>query len=264
MKSRLAAIAVAASLAACAGPTLKPSVTPGTLRPDAMLILPGFGYGRDDDKAFRAVAAAAAADGFDVFVPAFINRDGLDSSRVELARFIRDHRLARYRRLHVFAFIAGAWTFNPLADAGDLPNLATVTFDRSPYQERAPIIAAQRLRLLAWLRFGATVFDLARTPYPPLRAPHVRIGLLVESRPTAFIRKHAEAARRLGPYEFGCDAFRQRYDDCAYLAMNHDELYVRFTDVWREVITFVRTGRFSHAEDRTAPVDDASSARRGK
>ena len=32
--------------------------------------------------------------------------------------------------------------------------------------------------------------------------------------------------------------------------MNHDELYVRFAEVWPELLTFIRTGRFSDAANR--------------
>jgi hypothetical protein len=257
MTARLAAIALTASLAGCAGPTLRPALTPRTAKTDAVLVLPGFGYGRNDDAAFRAVVKGAAGDAVDVYVSAYLTRTGLASSRGRLARFVRDNQLGRYQRLHVFAFLAGAWTLNPLADTGDIPNLASVTFDRSPYQERAPAIAADRLRLFAWLRFGSTLFDVARTPYPPLRAPHIKVGLMIETRPTPFIRKHEAAAREMGPFAFGCGDLRQRYDDCVYLPMNHDDLYARFADVWPEVMAFIRTGRFSGTADRTPPVDRA-------
>ena len=219
-------------------------------------MLPGFGYGRGDADAFRAVTAQASAAGIDLFVPAYLTRSGLASSRGKLARFIRDQRLHRYERVHVFAFIAGGWTINPLADAGAIPNLASVTYDRSPYQERAPRIAAAKLPALAWLRYGSTIFDVAETPYTPLQAAHVKVGLIVESKPTAFVRKHEAAARAYGPFTFGCDSFLQRHDDCLYVAMDHDDLYVRFAEVWPELRAFIHTGRFTEAANRTAPVDD--------
>ena len=257
MNARLAFVVLAASIAACAGPTLKPALAPVPVKGDALLVLPGFGYGRDDDKGLRAVAEMASASGVDVFVPAYLTRSGLASSRGKLARFIRDNRLNRYQRLHVFAFIAGGWALNPLADAGAIPNLATVTYDRSPYQERAPRIAASKLPVLAWVRYGSTIFDLASSEYVPLRAPHVKVGLLVESKPTSFIRKHETAARGYGPFMFGCDSFLQRHDDCAYLSMDHDDLYTRFPEVWPELSAFIHTGRFTEAANRTPPVDDA-------
>ena len=68
--------------------------------------------------------------------------DAISFARQTGDRFIQDNNLARYERLHVFAFLAGAWTLNPLLDGRALPNLATVVYDRSPYQERAPRIAS--------------------------------------------------------------------------------------------------------------------------
>ena len=104
------------SLTACAGPTLKPSVTPVAVGRDALLVLPGFGYGRDDEKVFRAVAETASASGIDLFVALLCHAIGPPIQPEKLVRFIREQRLNRYERLHVFAFIAGGWTINPLVD----------------------------------------------------------------------------------------------------------------------------------------------------
>ena len=256
MNIRVAIAALAACFSACAGPALRPSIAPPAPARDALLVLPGFGYGRDDDKAFRAISRASSADGVDLYVASYLTRSGLDPSRDKLARFIRDNRLGRYERLHVFAFIAGGWTVNPLAEAGALPNLASITYDRSPYQERAPRIAAASLPLRAWLRFGSTVFDIAGTPYTPLRTEGVKVALMVESMPTDFIRRHEAKARQYGPVDFSCDGFVQRYDDCLYLAMDHDDVYARFAELWPELIAFIRTGRFTDAANRTPPAGD--------
>ena len=156
----------------------------------------------------------------------------------------------------IFAFIAGAWTFNPLAETQTLPNLATVIYDRSPFQERAPRIAAEKLHFLTWVRYGSPVFDVARTPYVPLAVPGVKVGLLVETQPTSFIKQHEETARGYGAFRFECDAFMQRHEDCIYVPMSHDELYRRFTEVWPELLAFIRTGRFSSAASRMLPAGD--------
>ena len=70
-------------------------------------------------------------------------------------------------------------------------------------------------------------------------------------------------------YEFECAAFRQRYDDCLYVGMNHDELYARFGEVWPEVRSFIRTGRFSASRIGRRPTPGrplrlAASRRRGE
>jgi len=249
----VAAVIPALCAASCAGPLVRPAVAPAREAREAVLILPGFGYGRDQGKAFKEVSAAASRDGVDLYVAPFLTRSGLDDSRARLERFIREERLERYERLHVFAFIAGAWTVNPLLDRMALPNLTSVIYDRSPFQERAPKIAAARLRKRAWLRYGRTIFDIARTPYPALAGRPLSVALLVESAPTPFILSHAKDADAYGPFAFDCDGLGQPYDDCAYLPMNHADLYTRFAEVWPEVHAFIRTGRFSAAADRSTP-----------
>lgn len=258
--TRLAVVAACACSAACASTIVRPASGPKPAT-EALLVLPGFGYGPRGEKALTSLAASMAAEGLDLYVPTYVSRRGLTGSRANLQRFIRDHRLHRYGRVHVFAFIAGGWTFNPLAEVGALP-LATVVYDRSPFQERAPRIAADRLRLLTWLRYGSTVAEVASTPYAPLIAPDVRVALMVETKPTPFIRRFSRAARAYGPYRFECGAFAQRYDDCLYLPMDHGEVYVRFAEIWPELLAFIRTGRFTSAANRVPPPIDPAGAGR--
>jgi hypothetical protein len=243
-------------LGGCAGAVVRPVLSPSGQSGEALLVLPGFGYSRAAERALRALGPLLADQGMDLYVPSYVTRSGLAESRATLQRFIRENRLDRYRRLHIFAFIAGGWTLNPLVERHALPNLATVIYDRSPFQERAPRIAVDKLRLFAWLRYGSTVFDVARTPYPPLTVDHARVALMIESTPTSFIRRHARAALEYGPLHFECEAFLQRYDDCLYLALDHDQLYLRVAQVWPELLHFIRTGRFTADAVRTAPVGD--------
>ena len=238
-----------ACLSAAAGGAFQPAT-----RTEAFLVLRGFGYSGAGERALKTLEPTINAQGMDLYVPDYISRSGLEESRKKLQRFIQE-RLARYERVHVFAFIAGGWTLNPLVTSGGLPKLATVIYDRSPLQERAPRIADDKLHFLTRVRFGSTVFDLARTPYPPLTA-NVKVGLLVETMPTSFIRDHEQTARSYGPFRFECDAFGQRHDDCMYVDLNHDELYVRFAEVWPDVLTFIRTGKFSSAASRVPPTGD--------
>jgi hypothetical protein len=260
--ARPAILAACACIAACAGAVVRPSLSPSKPGADALLVLPGFGYSRAGAHTLRSLASSMAGEGVDLYVPTYISRSGLVESQATLQRFIRDHRLDRYNRLHVFAFIAGAWTLNPLVETQGLPNLATVVYDRSPFQERAPRIAAERLHVLTWVRYGSPVFDVAKTPYPPLTVPDVRVALMVETRPTSFIKRYEKTARSFGPFRFECGVFMQRYDDCVYLSMNHDELYVRFAEVWPELLTFIRTGRFTSTADRTPPAGDPLAGNR--
>jgi hypothetical protein len=252
----LALLVLSGSGVSCARALVRPAVTVATPATDALLVLPGFGYSREGERAIRSLAPSLAADGIELFVPTYIARGGLDDSRNRLRRFIRQQPLDRYRQVHVFAFIAGGWTINPLLEAGELPNLATVVYDRSPMQERAARIADEKLHLLTWLRYGSPVFDVARTPYPPLTRETVKVGLVVETTPTSFVRKHAATALSYGPLRFECDQFSQRYDDCAFMPFSHDDMYRRFPDVWPEVKAFIRSGRFTGDATRTPPAGD--------
>ena len=258
---RLLLIVGTMSAGGCAG-TIAPATSPSGPAREALLILPGFGYSRDGERAIRALEPGMRAEGIDLYVPAFVTRSGLDDSREKLRRFIREQRLERYSRMHVFAFLAGGWTFNPLAEDADLlPNLASIVYDRSPYQERAPRIAAEKLKILAWLRYGPVLFDVAKAPYPPLPRSDVNVGMIVETSPTPFVRRYQETARSYGPFAFECTALAQPHDDCIFVAMHHTELYTRFGEVWPELRAFIRDSRFSVHAERTPPQHDALAAK---
>src|SRR5688500_12201774 len=123
---RLALLVTLAVSGACAGSIARPRTSPWPPATDALLILPGFGYGRDGERSLRALAGPMREAGVDLYVPAYVDRSGLDDSRGKLRRFITEQRLDRYARVHVFAFLAGGWAVNPLLeDAAVLPNLAT-------------------------------------------------------------------------------------------------------------------------------------------
>ena len=250
----------------CAGAITPPATSPRPAAREALLILPGFGYSRDGERAIRALAPAMRDAGLDLYLPNYIRRSGLESSREQLGRFIRQQRVDRYERVHVFAFLAGGWTFNALSDDRTiLPNLATVVYDRSPYQERAPRIAVEKLPLLSWFRFGPVLFDMARTPYPPLPRGGIKVGLVVETQPTGFLKRFRDTARSYGPFAFGCGDLAQPYDDCMFVAVNHTDLYSRFAEVWPDVRAFIREGRFTATAERTPPAQDAlAAAKRAK
>jgi len=98
------------------------------------------------------------------------------------------------------------------------------------------------------------VADVARTSYVPLTRPDVRVGLVIETRPTGFVRRFAKAADRQGPYQFDCGTFTQRYDDCIYVPLNHTELYPRFAELWPDVRAFIRGQAFTLGANRIPPA----------
>lgn len=263
MRTAVSFVLLTACLAGtgCAGTIAPPKTSPQPVAREALVILPGFGYSGRGERAIRALAPAMREAGLELYVPRYIRRSGLDSSREHLRRFLVEQHLDRYERVHVFAFLAGGWTFNALAaDTHVLPNLATVVYDRSPYQERAPRIAADKLRLLSWLRYGPVLFDMARAPYPVLPRTNIRVGLIVETEPTGFVKRFAGTARSYGTFALDCHDFAQPYDDCMFAAVNHNDLYMRFGEIWPEVRAFIRDGRFTASAERTPPKHDALSA----
>jgi hypothetical protein len=89
---RLTIILLSAWLVACVGPIARPSLSPSKPKGDALLVLPGFGYGRDGEHVLRSLAPLTAADGVDLYVPTYVTRSGLAASRAKLERFAQNRR----------------------------------------------------------------------------------------------------------------------------------------------------------------------------
>src|SRR5262245_24450503 len=86
-------------LGACAG-QVRPDLSATAPRSEALLVLPGFGYGRHAEHALRELRGQMKDEGFDLYVPSYISRGGLDKSGERLQRFLREQRLDRYDRVH--------------------------------------------------------------------------------------------------------------------------------------------------------------------
>ena len=106
---RLAVVACCVSLVGCANAIVRPAVSPSKPAADALLVLPGFGYSRAGERAFRSLEPSLAAEGIDLYLPTYVARSGLEQSRERLHRFFRENRLDRYERVHIFAFLAGGF-----------------------------------------------------------------------------------------------------------------------------------------------------------
>ncbi|MCE9598714.1 MAG: hypothetical protein K8S54_12160 [Spirochaetia bacterium] len=222
----------------------------------ALLVLPGFGYNGNGESAMRATVSIFKANGVDLFVADYVDRDGLKASQDRLGEFIDAHALREYNELYVFAFIAGAWTLNPYLETHSIQNLRGIIYDRSPYQERAPRLAAENLSIPTRIVYGLPVFDLAKASYPAMTLDGIRVGLLVESRPTSLLRYFANEANAMGPFDFSPTAFGQKADDCIYIQMTHDEMYVKFAELVPEIQHFISRKKFSPTADRRPPVGD--------
>jgi hypothetical protein len=253
MRPRLPFVLVLAALAACA-PHRPATPPPGR---EALLVIPGFGYGDRAGRIIRGTRDTLAGQGMDLFIADYLRRGGVASSRNALLEFYRKNGLHRYERVHVFAYIVGSWTLNPGIGDSILSNVRTVIYDRSPYQERAPRVAVERLRFPAWFLYGSVLFDVANSAYPPVDTSGRRVGILVETMPTGFIRRYAGTAEAYGPFDFRCPSLGQAYHDCAYVDLNHDEMYTQFPRILPDLLRFIRSGRFGDTLRRVPPVRDS-------
>jgi hypothetical protein len=219
----------------------------------ALLILPGFGskiYGTRALKQFFKQAEMP------VYIPRYISRKSIRLSINALERYYQKQGLVEYKQLHVLSYIVGSWTLNQwIADYGKR-NIKTIIYDRSPLQERAPLILLKDMALVNALVFGKITRDFVNTPYPVLNDSTIIKGVFIETYATNVVRKHKETAMEQGPLSWDVTDLKQPVNDFTYLPLNHDQMYTKPQEFGNEVFYFIEHGHFSEAFKCNAPVQN--------
>ncbi len=219
----------------------------------ALLILPGFG-----SKIFgtRSLKQFFKQSDMTVYIPRYISRKSIRLSMNSLERYYQKQGLGEYKQLHVLSYIVGSWTLNQwIADYGKR-NIKTIIYDRSPLQERAPLILLKDMALVNALVFGKITRDFVNTPYPVLNDSTIIKGVFIETYATNVVRKHKETAMEQGPLSWDVMNLKQPVNDFTYLPLNHDQMYTKPQVFGNEVFYFIEHGYFSEAFKRNAPVQN--------
>ena len=219
----------------------------------ALLILPGFGSRINGTGALKRYFKNSEMP---VYVASYISRKSIKKSTENLEQYYQTHELSQYDELHVMAYIVGSWTLNPWIIQHGKRNIKTIIYDRSPLQERAPTILIKDLKLVNAILFGEITKDFIKTPYSSLADTSIHMGIFIETYATNVVRRHLKTALALGPLHWDVESFQQRYDDFAYIPLNHDQMYTKPQEFGQEVFYFITQGHFSEGFKRNAPVQN--------
>jgi hypothetical protein len=219
----------------------------------ALLILPGFG---SKILGTRALKQFFKQSDMPFYIPRYISRKSIRLSINSLERYCQNKGLGEYKQLHVLSYIVGSWTLNQwIADYGKR-NIKTIIYDRSPFQERAPLILLKDMALVNALVFGKITRDFVNTPYPVLNDTSIVKGVFIETYATNVVRKHKETAMEQGPLSWDVVNLKQPVNDFTYLPLNHDQMYTKPQAFGNEVFYFIEHGHFSQAFKHNTPVQN--------
>jgi hypothetical protein len=220
----------------------------------ALLIMPGFGTFETD---WHDMAHAYAAVGdVDVLLPDIFQRRSIDACVTALAHFLRQHQVERYRAVHVFSYILGAWVFNRYANANPLPNLTHIVYDRSPIQDLAARAVVENIPLVPRLVAGRILADFAYTPYEPLQQAGVTIGLMIENGVAATMWPFRRWVLAQRPLTWDTDQYTQPHVDHCYVPLGHEQMYKHYDVFTGELRHFYAHGCFSENARREPYTTD--------
>lgn len=230
---------------------LDKSSTVGREEREAIVILTGFGSlyhsAKNQVKNFKD-------QGYDLFIPDYINRQSLAECSSNLEHFIEKNKLKTYKKVHVFAYIIGGWTLNTYLKNHEWKNLASVVYDRSSLQETLPGILARDNPFFSRVLFGPLMKELAETPYFSVSIPSANIGLLIECKATKVLWKKKKSFDQLPKISFEASFFNQTNVDFFYTYQSHDDLYTALEYPAPAILDFFKTGKFS-ANMLRKPID---------
>jgi hypothetical protein len=214
---------------------------------EAILILPGFGsklHGNKDQKKYFSQTE------YDLFIPDYISRKSVEKSVDYVTRFMEKHHLSDYAKIHVFSYIVGSWTINSWILQHPKHNIASIVYDRSPLQERAPLVLVKDSPFLIRILAGPIMREFSQTPYPPIPKSDIKMGILVEGKATKLIRRHQRTTLAIGPIRWDLEQFNQAHDDALYTWLNHDDMYERFDVIGADILFFFKHGHFTDTARR--------------
>lgn len=220
---------------------------------EALLIIPGFG---SRIQGITDIGKYFAHKGYDLFIPHYIGRDSIGQCMNTLDEFMKKNKLSEYRKVHVFSYIIGSWVLNRWITAHPTNNIATIVYDRSPLQERAPYALVHDMPFLIRLAEGRIMEEFTKTPYEPIANDQKNIGIIMESRATNLIKKHKAAALSLGTVDWTIEGRKQDHDDYFFTLNNHDDMYHDFSVIGTQILYFIRNGKFTPDAPREKPNID--------
>ncbi|MEL6674524.1 MAG: hypothetical protein AAFR61_20105 [Bacteroidota bacterium] len=214
---------------------------------EALMILPGLGDGKKGRKHQKEQFGNTT---YDLYIPSFIDKHSFEGSVENLKKFYEVQELGRYRKVHVLSYILGSWVMNTFLKEFNPPNIATIIYDRSPLQERAPRLISDKFPRIGKWYVGQVALDLSEIAYPTIDKDDIRIGILVESKATNIVKLFKKTVVGYGEVDWNKPDIRQQYNDLMYIILDHDEMYARLDVIRAELLTFIETGSFSEAAQR--------------
>lgn len=218
---------------------------------EALIILPGLG---DSKKGRKHQKEFFENIGYDLFIPDYIARGSFEGTIKKFTNFYTDQQIDQYKKVHVFSYILGSWTINSFINREGMKNIKTIVYDRSPLQERAPLVIVDRIPLIGRIVSGNVLKDFSKISYPPIKNEELNIGIIVESKATPLIRKFKKRTMSYGSIDWNYLDSQQSYDELIYTRLNHDEMYYSFNEIGDEIIEFIKFSKFKK-DAKYSPYD---------
>ncbi len=214
----------------------------------ALVILNGMG----DSKKNRKIQLDFFRDkGMDVYIPDYKQRSSLDESLYKFSVFYDNYEIDSYKEVNFLCYIIGGYVLNRYIELNGKKNIRRIIYDRSPIQERAARIGADKLPFLSRVKYGQILFDFSEVSLKPLSDDtNLEIGVIIENQATHLMRIFEKSSYKYGKYSFDVNDIEDNYDDFFHTWLDHELMYRRFDVIGAEILYFYREGIFTKKAKR--------------
>ena len=214
----------------------------------ALVILNGIG----DSKKNRKIQLDFFRDkGMDVYIPDYKQRSSLDESLYKFSVFYDNYEIDSYKEVNFLCYIIGGYVLNRYIELNGKKNIRRIIYDRSPIQERAARLGADKLPFLSRVKYGQLLFDFSEVSLQPLSDDtDLEIGVIIENQATHLMRIFEKSSYKYGKYSFDINDIEDNYDDFFHTWLDHELMYRRFDVIGAEILYFYREGIFTKKAKR--------------
>ena len=132
-----------------------------------------------------------------------MDKRSIDLTVSTFSSFYDKNNLDEYKEVKFLCYIIGGHVLNQYIERNGKGKITTIIYDRSPTQERAPRVAAEKLQFISQILYGKVLADFSKQKLTPLSDPNgLAVGVIIENKATKLMRFFKKTSDRYGNYNY--------------------------------------------------------------
>jgi hypothetical protein len=183
---------------------------------------------------------------YDVFNIDYFTRKSLEESYNNMVSGLNKIEISKYDKVNFFCYIFGGKMLIKYLKETSIPNLGSIVFDRSPFEESLTTVVRNESGEKFLAKFaGQSILEYSflNFDFPDNMKP-AKIGLIIETKAIGLCYLYKKSIKKFKPSFLPKDLI-QKCDDFFYIDNQHKQMYAKIKTYSDEVVLFFKTSKFS-------------------